>query len=101
MQALLLEAKAQHLLTEANQGTERGKQLEAYVSHFHEKFQNLLLSNQARNTESRHSDLQVIEQITCTLIARSVSLKTTKKFQLVFQRISELEMKLTRSLTTQ
>lgn len=59
MHALLLEAKAQHLLTEANQGTERGKQLEAYVSHFHEKFQNLLLSNQARNTESRHSDLQV------------------------------------------
>lgn len=65
MQALLLEAKAQHLLTEANQGTERGKQLEAYVSHFQEKFQTLLLSNQARNSESRHSDLQVNELAPC------------------------------------
>ncbi|KAK3915170.1 DNA polymerase epsilon subunit B [Frankliniella fusca] len=63
LQAILLEERARHLLNQADQGIERAKQFETYISTFYKKFQDILLDSQAKNSQSRHDDLQRISEL--------------------------------------
>ncbi|XP_052120119.1 uncharacterized protein LOC113208573 [Frankliniella occidentalis] len=74
VQAALLEEKAKHLLILANQGIERTKQFETSISTFYDKFQDVLLAAQAKNSQSRHDDLQRIIELEQKLISSVTTL---------------------------